>query len=296
MFQRLSKSSLFLILAIFSITLAGGCSAGAAKTAENAGEKTAAGKLDTQSELTDERSKGSKIKIEENSPADTVRVFYKSLREKQFRQAMYLTNMRPAMEGLTDAELKDFQVDFNDIAERVPQEIEINGEIISGETAVVTANLPGDDPELLEVQKIKLRREGGVWVILTVDEAAEAMIKKEGKNYFYALRIDTHESEAKKLMQKIADVQMVVAAQNNGAYADMQALVEKNLLPADIRSAESTGYNFAVTVSSDKKNYLATATPAEYGKSGKLSFSLTLDAKKSPKFTTKDTRGQIIKK
>lgn len=296
MFQRLSKSSFFLFLAIFSITLAGGCSAGAARTAETTGEKTAAVKPETQSDLTDERSKGSKIKIEENSPADTVRVFYKSLREKQFRQAMYLTNMRPAMEGLTDAELKDFQVDFNDIAERVPQEIEINGEIISGETAVVTANLPGDDPELLEVQKIKLRRDGGVWVILTVDEAAEAMIKKEGKNYFYALRIDTHENEAKKLMQKIADVQMVAAAQNNGAYADMQALVEKNLLPADIRSAESTGYNFAVTVTPDKKNYFATATPVEYGKSGKLSYLLTLDAKKSPKFTTKDTRGQIIKK
>jgi hypothetical protein len=281
------------------MALVSGCSTGAAKTAEpaeTAAEKAAAAKPDAQSQATDERSKGSKIKIEENSPADTVRVFYKSLREKKFREAMYLTNLRPAMEGLTDAELKDFQIDFNDVAERVPQDIEINGEVISGDTAIVTANLPGDDPELLEVQQIKLHRDEGVWVILTVDAAAEAMIKKEGKNYFYALRIDTHESEAKKLMQKIADGQVVVAAQNNGAYADMQTLVDKNLLPADIRSAESTGYNFSVTLASDKKSYFAIATPAEYGKTGKLSFLMQLDGKRIPRLTSKDNGGIAIKK
>jgi hypothetical protein len=277
--------------------LVSGCSTGAAKTAETAGEKSnVAGKTDDRSQAIDERSKGAKIKIEENSPADTVRVFYKSLREKKFREAMYLTNMRPAMEGLTDAELKDFQIDFNDVAERVPQDIEINGEIISGDTAIVTANLPGDDPELLEVQKIKLRREDSVWVIQTVDDAAAAMIKKEGKNYFYALRIDTHESEAKKLMQKIADVEMVVAAQNNGIYSDMQSLVEKNLLPADIRSAESTGYNFSVTLTPDKKSYFAIATPAEYGKTGKQSFLLQLDKRRSPQLSSKDNGGIAIKK
>lgn len=292
MFQRLSGSSLILFLTIFSLALVGGCSVGTATTTENTGDKTTTAKPEGQPDLTDERSKGSKIKIEENSPADTVRVFYKSLREKKFREAMYLTNMRPAMEGLTDAELKEFQVDFNDVAERVPAEIEINGEIISGETAIVTANLPGDDPELLEVQKIKLRKEGDVWVILTVDGAAEAMIKKEGKNYFYALRIDTHENEAKKLMQKIADVQVVAAAQGDGKYADIPALVAKNLLPADIQTADSTGYNFAVTLSSDKKSYSATATPAVYGKTGKLSFHLKLDAKKTPSLTSKDNGGR----
>lgn len=296
MFQRLSGPTLILFLTIFSLTLVGGCSVGAAPAAESKGDRSAAGKPDAQSQAMDERSKGSKIKIEENSPADTVRVFYKDLREKKFREAMYLTNMRPAMEGLTDAELKEFQVDFNDVAEHVPAEVEINGEVISGETAVVTANLPGDDLDNMEIQQIKLRREGGVWVILTVDGAAEAMIKKEGKNYFYALRIDTHESEAKKLMQKIADVQMASAAQGDGQYADIPALVARNLLPADIRSAESTGYNFAVDLSPDKKSYSATATPAVYGKTGKLSFHLKLDSKKIPQFSSRDTGGQTIKK
>lgn len=294
MFYRFSRSGPFLLSLIISIAFVCSCSTGTAKTGESGTEKTA-GKTDARPDSADERSRGSKITIDENSPADTVRVFYKSLREKRFRQAMYLTNLRPAMEGLTDTELKEFEVDFSDVAERVPQEVEINGEIISADTAIVTANLPGDDPGKFEIQQIKLRRENGVWVILTVDETAEAMIKKEGKNYFYALRIDTHESEARKLLQKIADVQMVAALQG-GNYSELSALVEKNLLPADIQTSDSTGYNFKITLINNGKGYFATATPAAYGKTGKSSFLLELDAKKTPRISNRDNGGQVMKK
>lgn len=269
--------------------------ASTAKTGETAADKTSTGTA-SGDPAADERSKGSTIEIQANSPADTVRVFYKDLREKKFRDAMYLTNMRPAMEGLTDAELKEFQMDFNDVVDRVPQEIEINGEVISADKAVVTANLPGDDPDLLEIQQIKLRRDNGVWVILTVDEATETMIKKEGKNYFYALKIDTHENEARKMIQKIADVQTAMAAQNNGNYMDLQALVAKNLLPAEMQSGDSGGYKYNITLTNDGKNYYATATPAEYGKSGKSSFLLEIDSKKGPRITNRDTGGHVMKK
>jgi len=294
MSKRLSKLDLILLIAICLTVFVSGCSVEAGNDKKTA-ELPAAGKPETSGGPVDERSQGSKITIEENSPADTVRVFYKSLREKDFRKAMYLTNLRPAMEGLTDAELKEFQLDFNDVAERVPAQVEINGEVVSGDTAIVTANLPGDDPELLEVQRIKLRREDGVWTIQTVDEKAAAAIKKEGKNYFYALRIDTHEAEAKKLLQKIADVQSVMAAKD-GKYQDIQSLVAKNLLPADVLSAESTGYNFAVKLKDDNKGYFATATPAVYGKTGKLSFLLETDSKRGPNISSRDTGGQPLKK
>lgn len=294
MFYRFSRSGLFILASIW-IAFACSCSTSKAKTSDVGGDKPATGQTEAQVRAEDERSKGSKIKIDENSPADTVRVFYKSLREKKFREAMYLTNLRPAMEGLTDAELKEFQVDFNDVAERVPQEIEINGEIISADTAIVTANLPGDDPDKLEIQQIKLRRENSYWIILTVDERAEAAIKKEGKNYFYALRIDTHESEAKKLLQKIADAQIMSTIQG-GNYAEIPALVEKNFLPADIQSADSTGYNFKVTLINNGKGYFATATPTAYGKTGKLSFLLEIDAKKVPQINSKDNGGQVTRK
>jgi hypothetical protein len=295
MFYRFSRSGLFILASIVWIAFACSCSTSKAKTSDAGGEKPAAGQTEEQVKAEDERSKGSKIKIDENSPADTVRVFYKSLREKKFREAMYLTNLRPAMEGLTDAELKEFQVDFNDLAARVPQEIEINGEIISADTAIVTANLPGDDPGKLEIQQIKLRRESSYWIILTVDEKAEAAIKKEGRNYFYALRIDTHESEAKKLLQKIADAQIMSTIQG-GNYAEIPALVEKNFLPGDILSADSTGYNCKITLFNNGKGYFATATPAAYGKTGKSSFLLELGAKKVPHINSKDNGGQVMKK
>lgn len=292
MFYRFSRSgALAIAIAALFIT---SCSSGIAENTNSANNRSSSPGNTNSS--TDERSQGSKITIEANSPADTVRVFYKNLREKKVRDAMYLTNMRPAMEGLTDAELKEFQVDFDQLAAHVPAQVEINGEVISGDTAVVTANLPGEDPTKMEIQQIKLRRENKVWVMLTVDAAAEAMIKKEGKNYFYKLRIDTHESEARKMLQKIADVQSIMAAQNNGVYSDLPALIEKGVLPADLQTADSTGYTFKVTLKDGGKSYYATATPAAYGKSGKLSFLLELDAGKMAKITDKDNGGQPMKK
>lgn len=292
MFYRFSRSGV-LAVAIAALFITS-CSSGTADNTNSAAGKTT--QTGNSNSSTDERSAGSKITIEANSPADTVRVFYKNLREKKVRDAMYLTNMRPAMEGLTDSELKEFQVDFDQLAAYVPAQIEINGEVISGETAVVTANLPGDDPEKMEIQQIKLRRENGVWVMLTVDAAAEAMIKKEGKNYFYKLRIDTHESEARKMLQKIADVQSVMAIQNNGVYSDLPAMVAKGVLPADLQSADSTGYTFNIALKDGGRSYYATATPSAYGKTGKLSFLLELDARKMAKITDKDNGGQPLRK
>ncbi|HSU24658.1 MAG TPA: hypothetical protein VLI65_01635, partial [Pyrinomonadaceae bacterium] len=135
----------FLLLTIVGSTLAGGCAVEASKAAPNELKEptTAVAKTET---------KGATIEIERNSPADTVRVFYKYLREKKFRDAIFLTNLRPAIEGLTDSELKEFQVDFEAISAVVPAEIQINGEIVSGDSATVTAKLPGED-EKLELQE-----------------------------------------------------------------------------------------------------------------------------------------------
>src|SRR5439155_7865691 len=129
-------------------------------------------------------TKGASIPIDANGPADTVRVFYKDLRERKFRDAIFLTNIRPAVEGLTDTELREFQVDFEAIAGVIPPEIQINGEIVSGDRATVTVNLPDPETGESKVQPIKLRRENDVWIILSTDEAAEKDIKREGKNYF----------------------------------------------------------------------------------------------------------------
>jgi hypothetical protein len=228
------------------------------------------------------------IEIKPNSPADTVRAFYAALREKKFREAIFLTNLRPAIEGLTDAELKEFQVDFEAIAKYVPKEIHINGEIITGDAATVTAKLPTEDLDREEIQEIKLRKAGDVWVILTVDESAEEKIKQEGKNYFPSLKIETHQDEARAMLDRVAMAQMAFAAQNQGLYGDMDALIKAEFLPADIRSSRSTGYQYTVTVSADKKRYSASAVPAVYGKTGKMTYGIELDGNGQPHLIKRD--------
>ena len=240
--------------------------------------------------------KGATIAIQPNGPADTVRVFYKDLREKKFREAIFLTNLRPAVEGLTEAELKEFSLDFEEIAGQVPAQVEINGEIVTGDKATVTANLPNNDTDKNEIQKIELRRENGIWIILTVDAEAEKRIKAEGKQYFYNLRIETHEDEAKKMLERISNAELAYSLQNGGVCTDVDTLIGAGLLPDDVKTSTSTGYNFAVTLMSDKKQYFANATPAAYGKSGRLSFLLQLDGKGISHVTSKDNGGKVMRK
>jgi hypothetical protein len=288
---------LFLLLTAFSISSVGGCAVRAAKSEELNAGKTENNQSPTAYKSTELKTSTSKtmIEIKPESPADTVRVFYKNLREKRFREAMFLTNLRPAIEGLTEDELKDLQVDFEPLAAQVPTEIEINGEIISKNKATVTAKLPDNETGEVKLQKINLREENGVWIILTVDEAAEELVKKEGKNYFLVLRIETHHNEAKAMLNRIAKAQMIYSSQTGGLYGEMSALIEKNLLPDDARTPETTGYNYKIELSPDRKKYAATATPAVYNKTGKLSFWFEADAAKNSPLKGKDLKGQTPK-
>ncbi len=241
-------------------------------------------------------AKGPVIEIKPGSPAETVLAFYTKLREKRFREAIFLTNLRPAIEGLTDDELKEFAVDFEAIATFVPAEIEINGEIISGHDATVTAKLPDSTNEKLEVQQIRLRKDADHWLIISADDGVEAKIKKDGKSYFQNLRIDTHHTEAKKMLDRIAKAQMVFSLQNKGEYAEFGSLVGQGLLPWDVTSSASTGYDYSVKLATDRKGYRVSATPATYGKSGKLSYLLYLDNEGKPRVKSGDTRGKMFDK
>jgi Tfp pilus assembly protein PilE len=253
-----------LALVVFTAAL-GGCSAKASETA--------ATKTTTESVTQTEPAKGATIDIEPGGPADTVRAFYKHLRDGNVRAAIFLTNMRPAIEGLTDAELKEFQVDFERLSVQVPAEVKINGEIVSGDKATVTVEMQSDEGKV-ETQPIQLRREKTAWVLVSVDKAGERLIRADGKNYLYNLRLESHHDEGEAMLRRIAKAQLAYSAQNGGTYADLRTLVDEQLLPEDALSAASTGYVYAVGLGGDRKAFTATATPAEYGKSGKLSFLL----------------------
>lgn len=282
-----------LVLATFML-IVGACSTAASKNATNPDARSSADSPVT-GESTTAAAKGSTIEITAGGPADTVRAFYRLLREKKFREAMFLTNLRPAIESLNETDLKEFSLDFEELAGQIPAEIEINGEIITGNTATVTANLPNADGDKNELQTIKLQKDGSAWVIMTADEETAKKIKAEGKNYFVNLRIETHEKEAKRMLDRIFKAQLAHSLQNGGLYADMATLIGSGLLPDDIRTAESTGYNYTIDLAADKRKYSAGATPAEYKKSGIRSFLLTLDAKGIAKVAEKDNGGKALR-
>lgn len=281
----MSNKIFFILLSL--VLVISGCGVEASKTSGET-QKTIA-------DVTQNSQSGPTIEIEPNSPADTVRAFYKNLREKKIRDAIFLTNLRSAVEGLTDAEMKDLQVDFEALSERVPAEIQINGEIISGDKATVTAKLPDEKTNQMKTQEIKLKRENGVWILKMVGDEAEKQVKKEGNNYFFALRIETHHEEAKDMMERIMKAEMIYALQNQGAYADLQTLVSKGLLPGELLKPDAAGYNYKVVLSADKKNYSATAEPTVYGKSGKLSFLGEVAGGKDSPVKSADNGGRTLK-
>lgn len=275
-----------------SVLIISGCTVEAAKHVEQ--QKSAAEIYTVFAEKRNQTAKS--ITIESKSPAETILIFYKNLREKRFREAIFLTNLRPAIEGLTDAELKDLEVDFSLLANTVPPEIQINGEIITNEKATVTAKIPDDKTGKPELKEFRLAREDSGWLILLVEREAEDAIKKEGKNYFFALRLDVRHAEAEAMMRQIAKAQMVYSIQNGGFYGDMKSLIENRLLSPDAENAALTGYRFVISLSSDKKSYTAAAEPEIYGKTGKLSFLFEVKAgDPNPPLKSADNGGKRLK-
>jgi hypothetical protein len=280
------KPACFIVsITVFAIIFASGCSVEASK-AETAVPTSVAAERPAE-------PKSAEIQIKAGTPAETVRAFYAKLRERKFREAIFLTNLRPAIEGLTDDELKEFAVDFEAIAKSVPAEVEINGEIVSGDLATVTAKLPDDDNKLA-LQQIRLRRTGEVWIILSADDVTEKLIQKDGKNYFRNLKIETHQSEAKAMLDRIAKAEMVYSLQNNGEFAEFQKLILDGLLPSDVLTSESTGYNYQLSLSPDRKQYTVSATPAIYAKTGKLSYRLELNKDGKPHVKSDDRAGKPL--
>ena len=281
----------------FSAVFISGCAVEAAKNSgKNTTENTRIQAENSLGNLDDPKSElKAEIEIQAGSPADTVRAFYQKLREGKFKEAMFLTNLRPAIEGLNDAELADLQVDFNSLAGQVPANLEINGEIIVGEKATVTVNLPDEATGAKKLQKINLRLDGDNWLLLMVNEQDEKAVQKEGKNYFFALRLNVRHEEAKEMLNRIAKAQMVYAAQNADIFADMQTLIENNLLPADIGNADKIGYKYEIVLLDDRGKYRVSAVPVTYGKSGKLSFGFESNGRKFPVVKSADNMGKPIK-
>lgn len=205
------------------------------------------------------------------SPSDTVREFYKAMREKRFREAFDLSIYKPAIDPLKPQEFEELRPDFDKIAAVMPVQIDLGGEQISGDVATVFVKVKeGENPERLE--PVTLLLVNGAWII--GDKESQAAVKKAGKQFFFNARIDTHHDEVQTMLTRVSLAELLYSQQHEGQFADLATLISLGLLPKDLEGTESTGYRFHVNAPNGGKTWNAAAEPAQYGSTGKLSFYL----------------------
>lgn len=205
----------------------------------------------------------------QESPSDAVREFYRLMREKKFREAFALSIYQPAIEGLKPAEFDDLRPDFERLASAIPEKVDISGEQISGAGATVFVKVKDEDDKE-QAEKIELILINGRWIV--GDKDNQEIVRKAGKEFFFNARIDTHHSEVQTLLQRISLAQVVYSQGHAGKFGDLPALILAGLIPKDLEGTETTGYRFRITVTSDGKSWTANAEPAQYGRTGRLSF------------------------
>lgn len=205
------------------------------------------------------------------SPSDTVREFYKAMREKKFREAFGLSIYKPAIEPLKPQEFEDLRPDFEKMAAVIPEQVNLAGEQVSGDIATVFVKMKeGDAPE--QAEPVTLILVDGAWII--GDKENQAIVKKAGKQFFFNARIDTHHDEVQAMLTRVSLAELLYSQHHDGLFADLATLIAAGLLPKDLEGTESTGYRFHVSAASGGKTWSAAAEPAQYGRTGRLSFYL----------------------
>jgi hypothetical protein len=202
------------------------------------------------------------------SPSDTVREFYKAMREKRFREAFDLTIYKPAFDPLKPQDFEDLRPDFEKMAAAIPAEVNLGGEQISGDMASVFVKVKEGEAETAE--PVTLILENGNWII--GDREDQAIVKKAGKQFFFNARIDTHHDEVQAMLTRVSLAELLYTQQHQGLFADLATLISLGLLPKDLEDTVSTGYRFHVNAPNGGQTWNAAAEPAQYGHTGKLSF------------------------
>ena len=209
------------------------------------------------------------------TPTETTRQFYQMLRDKKFREAFALSIYRSAIDGLSTQEFEDLRPDFDRMAqavtEKMPAQIDVTGEQISGDVATVFVKvLDADGKE--KVEPATLIKLDNNWII--GDKENLDLVKKAGKQFFFDARINAHHSDVQDMMTRISLAEVLYSQSHNGLFGNTAELVAAGVVPKDIEGTESTGYRFQINRSPDSKSWYATAEPAQYGRTGRLSFYL----------------------
>ena len=209
------------------------------------------------------------------SPTETTQLFYQLLREKKFREAFLMSIYKPAIDALSAQEFEDLRPDFDKMAlavsEKIPAKIDVSGEQISGDSATVFVKVLGPDGKE-KIEPASLIKVDNTWII--GDRENLELVKKAGKQFFFEARINAHHADVQDMMTRISLGQVLYSQSHNGQFGNLAELVAAGVVPKDIEGIESTGYRFQINRSADGKSWYATAEPAQYGRSGRLSFYL----------------------
>lgn len=209
------------------------------------------------------------------SPTETVREFYRRMREKKFREAFSLSIYKSAIEPLKPQEFEDLKPDFERVAvavrEGIPPTLDITGEQISGDAATVFVKVL-DAEGKQKIEPTSLIKVNGVWIV--GDKENQELVNKAGKQFFFNARIDAHHNDVQDMLTRISLAQVIYSQQHNGQFGDLATLVAAGLVPKDLEGTESTGYRFRISVNPAAKTWSAAAEPVQYGRTGRLSFYL----------------------
>ena len=209
------------------------------------------------------------------TPTETMREFYRMMREKKYREAFGISIYRGAIEGLSAQEYEDLKPDFDRMAaavsEKIPEKVDITGEQISGDAATVFVKVVDADGKET-VEPASLIKIDNAWIV--GDRENLQLVRKEGKKFFFEARINAHHSDVQDMLTRISLAQVAYAGTHNSGFGNMAELITAGFLPKDIEGPETTGYRFQVVRAADGKSWYATAEPAQYGRTGRLSFYL----------------------
>ncbi|HET6976243.1 MAG TPA: DUF4878 domain-containing protein [Pyrinomonadaceae bacterium] len=211
----------------------------------------------------------------QRSPTETMREFYRMMREKKYREAFAMSIYRPAIDGLSNDEYNDLKTDFDRMAvavsEKIPEKVDITGEQISGDVATVFVKVV-DAEGKEKVEPAALIKIDNAWIV--GDRENLELVKKAGKKFFFEARINAHHDDVQEMMTRITLAQVAYSQGHNGQYGNLAELIAAGFIPKDLEGVETTGYRFQVIRAVDGKSWYATAEPAQYGRTGRLSFFL----------------------
>jgi hypothetical protein len=206
------------------------------------------------------------VNAQKLAPKEVSLKFYRALKDKQYVEGFRWSVYRAAVEGLTASELKELEPEFARTFSSIPENIQVNGEQIAGDSAVVTLKFEGVE----EPQQVGLVRVNGEWLV--GDQETLGMVAAQGKGFFFNTRMIVSQNEAYEMLQRIIGAEIIYSRKFEGKYASMAELIRLGGVPKDLEDGTSVGYQFTLTISTDQKSFSTTATPIAHGKTGKISF------------------------